>query len=142
MNTAIIQAAPVNLPRFIARDLIPTQEQTRIQLARDKVVLVEANAGAAKTTTLALRIGEALARKLAPELILALTFTPQARDVMRARLIEIGIPEASAARIAIMTFEDFAAKVLARSEGDCVEQCTQARQLTQYALAAIDQVQR
>jgi DNA helicase-2/ATP-dependent DNA helicase PcrA len=141
MNS-IIQAAPVNLPRFTPRDLIPTQEQIRIALARDKVVLIEANAGAAKTTTLALRIGEALARKLAPELILALTFTPQARDVMRARLIEIGIPEASAARIAIMTFEDFAAKVLARSEGGSAEHCTQARQLKQYALAAIEQVGR
>ncbi len=138
----VIHAAPVNLPRFTPRGLIPTQEQTRIQLARDKVVLIEANAGAAKTTTLALRIGEALARKLAPELILALTFTPQARDVMRARLIEIGIPEASAARIAIMTFEDFAAKVLAQSEGGSARHCTQARQLKQYALAAIAQVAR
>jgi DNA helicase-2/ATP-dependent DNA helicase PcrA len=142
MNPAI-QAAPVNSAnpvRFIARGLIPTQEQTRIQLARDKVVLIDANAGAAKTTTLALRIGEALARKLAPELILALTFTPQARDVMRARLVEVGIPEASAARIGIMTFEDFAAKVLAHSEGGATLVCTEARQLKRYALAAIDNV--
>jgi DNA helicase-2/ATP-dependent DNA helicase PcrA len=139
-------AAPVNSVnsanpvRFIARGLIPTQEQTRIQLSRDKVVLIDANAGAAKTTTLALRIGEALARKLAPELILALTFTPQARDVMRARLIEIGVPEASAARICIMTFDEFATKVLAHSEGGATLRCTEARQLKPYALAAIDNV--
>ena len=133
-------ANPVNLPRFIPRGLIATQEQTRIQLARDKVVLIEANAGAAKTTTLALRIGEALARKLAPELILALTFTPEARDVMRARLIELGILEANAARVCIMTFDDFAAKVLAQGEGGAALSCSQARQLKHYALAAIDQV--
>jgi DNA helicase-2/ATP-dependent DNA helicase PcrA len=131
-------ANPVNLPRFIPRGLIPTEEQTRIQLSRDKVVLIEANAGAAKTTTLALRIGEALARRLAPELMLALTFTLEARDVMRARLVEVGIPEASAARVNIMTFEEFAAKVLAQGEGGAVLRCSQARQLKQYALAAID----
>ncbi len=69
-----------NPPRFTPQGLIPTPEQTAIQLAQHKVVLVDANAGAAKTTTLAIRIGEALARKLAPEQILALTFTPEARD--------------------------------------------------------------
>ena len=63
-------------PRFTPRGLVPTREQAAIQLSRNKVVLVDANAGAAKTTTLALRIGEALARKLPPEQILALTFTP------------------------------------------------------------------
>ena len=131
---------PVNLPRFIPRGLVPTQEQTRIQLSRDKVVLIEANAGAAKTTTLALRIGEALARKLAPELILALTFTPEARDVMRTRLVEVGILETSAARVCIMTFDDFAAKVLAQGEGGAALRCSQARQLKHHALAAIEHV--
>ncbi len=129
-----------NHSRFTPRGLIPTREQTAIQLAQDKVVLVDANAGAAKTTTLAIRIGEALARNLAPELILALVFTPEARDVMRERLIDVGIPRATALRIEVATFEDFAAKTLKLIEGDVPQRCAQAKDLRKYALDAIEQV--
>jgi DNA helicase-2/ATP-dependent DNA helicase PcrA len=128
-----------NLPRFIPQGLRPTPEQTAIQLAQNKVVLIDANAGAAKTTTLAIRIGEAIARKLAPEQILALTFTPEARDVMRQRLLDVGVPYATVARIAVLTFEDFAARELARIDSDDAKACPQPRQLKPYALAAIEQ---
>lgn len=126
-----------NSPRFTPQGLLPTPEQTAIQLAQNKVVLIDANAGAAKTTTLAIRIGEALARKLAPEQILALTFTPEARDVMRQRLRDVGIPHATAARIAVMTFEDFAGQLLALGDVDEVKACPHVRQLKPYALEAI-----
>ena len=130
---------PINSPRFIPHGLVPTREQARIQLAQDKVVLIEANAGAAKTTTLALRIGEALARKLAPESILALTFTPKACEVMRIRLRDVGIAEALAARVAIMTFDEYAGRVLAQGEGsDAIACYRDDRDLKPYALAAID----
>jgi hypothetical protein len=55
-----------------------------------------------------LRIGEALARNLPPEQILALTFTPEAREVLRRRLLELGVARALVQRIAVLTFEDFA----------------------------------
>ena len=74
-------------PRFVPKDIDPTDEQIAIQLSKSKVVIIKANAGAAKTTTLALRIGEAIARGLDPEHILALTFTPEARDVLKRRLV-------------------------------------------------------
>ncbi|NRR29445.1 ATP-dependent helicase [Oxalobacteraceae bacterium] len=128
-----------NAPRFTPRGLIPTEEQRAIQLAQNKIVLIDANAGAAKTTTLAIRIGEALARNLAPEQILALTFTPEARDVMRQRLLDVGVPYASVGKIDVLTFEDFAARELGRRDHDQVPSCPQARQLKQYALAAIEQ---
>jgi DNA helicase-2/ATP-dependent DNA helicase PcrA len=130
-----------NPPRFTPHGLVPTKEQTAIQLSQSKVVLIDANAGAAKTTTLALRIGEAIARKMAPEQILALTFTPEARDVMRQRLLDIGVPFALVNRIAVLTFEDFAALQLERIDGDEVRPCPEARQLKDYVLAAIDRVQ-
>nr|WP_315219099.1 ATP-dependent helicase [uncultured Duganella sp.] len=133
-------AQPPNPIRFTPHGLIPTPEQTAIQLSRNKVVLVDANAGAAKTTTLAIRIGEALARKLPPEQILALTFTPEARDVMRQRLIDVGVPQALVARLAVMTFEDFAAWQLDTIDGDNLRRCAEARQLKEYALAAVDRV--
>ena len=129
-----------NPPRFTPQGLIPTAEQTAIQLAQNKVVLIDANAGAAKTTTLALRIGEALARKLAPEQMLALTFTSEARDVMRQRLLDVGVPPAQAARVAVLTFDDFARLQLERLDGDGVRLCPEVRQLKEYVLAAIDRV--
>ncbi|SDG79046.1 MULTISPECIES: 3'-5' exonuclease [unclassified Duganella] len=132
------QPTPPNTPRFTPQGLIPTAEQTAIQLAQNKVVLVDANAGAAKTTTLALRIGEALARKLAPEQMLALTFTPEARDVLRRRLLEVGVPSALVERIAVLTFEDFAAWMMDLADGDDVRQCRDPRTLKDYALQAID----
>lgn len=127
-------------PRFTPQGLIPTAEQTAIQLAQNKVVLVDANAGAAKTTTLALRIGEALARGLAPEQILALTFTPEARDVLRRRLLEIGVARATVERVAVLSFEDFSAWMLDLTDGDNVRQCREVRALKNYALQAMDYV--
>jgi DNA helicase-2/ATP-dependent DNA helicase PcrA len=127
-----------NPPRFTPQGLIPTSEQIAIQLAQNKVVLIDANAGAAKTTTLAIRIGEALARKLPPEAVLALTFTPEARDVLRQRLIDVGVPAALVARIAVLTFEDFAREQLDPIDGDSLRLCNEMHQLKEYALQAVD----
>lgn len=132
------QSTPQNTPRFTPQGLIPTAEQRTIQLAQNKVVLVDANAGAAKTTTLALRIGEALARKLAPEQILALTFTPEAREVLRRRLLEVGVPQATVARLPVLTFEDFSAWMMDLVDADEVRQCRELRALKEYALQAVD----
>lgn len=132
------QPTPPNTPRFTPQGLIPTAEQTAIQLAQNKVVLVDANAGAAKTTTLALRIGEALARKLAPEQILALTFTPEAREVLRRRLLEIGVPSALVERIPVLSFDNFSAWMMDLADGDDVRQCRDQRALKDFALQAID----
>lgn len=132
------QPTSPNTPRFTPQGLRPTAEQTTIQLAQNKVVLVDANAGAAKTTTLALRIGEALARKLAPEQILALTFTPEAREVLRRRLLEVGVAAAQVERLAVLSFEDFAAWMMDLVDGDEVRQCRDPRALKDYALQAID----
>lgn len=129
-----------NPVRFIPRGFTPTQEQRNIQLSQHRVTLIEANAGAAKTTTLALRIGEALARGLPPEKILALVFTPEARHVMKTRLVEIGVATAIAARIQVSTFEEFAAQVLRKIEGEQAQQLSTAAQQKPYALEAIEQV--
>ncbi|MYN45681.1 UvrD-helicase domain-containing protein [Pseudoduganella sp. FT93W] len=133
-------AQPPRTARFIPRGLTPTAEQLAIQLAQHKTVLIDANAGAAKTTTLALRIGEALARNLPPEQILALTFTVEARDVLAARLAQLGVAPALVQRLHILSFEDFARWQLDASDGDGVRNYDDARLLKQYALQAMDRV--
>jgi DNA helicase-2/ATP-dependent DNA helicase PcrA len=127
-------------PRFIPKDLHPTDEQTAVQVSKNRVVLIEANAGAAKTTTLALRIGEALARGLEPVLILALTFTPEARDVLRKRLLEIGIPNATVARLRVATFEEFSQQSLEKIERCKVRPITQVKDLKFYVDTALQNV--
>ncbi|HUG57532.1 MAG TPA: ATP-dependent helicase [Candidimonas sp.] len=132
--------SPPNPVRFIPHRLIPTQEQKDIQLSQNRVTLIEANAGAAKTTTLALRIGEAIARGLPPEQILALVFTPEAKGVMKTRLVDIGIPPAVAARIHVCTFDEFSLEMLKAIEGINVLPLRLAHDLRTQALAAIESV--
>ena len=126
--------------RFIPLGIIRTQEQIDIQTATAKVLLIEANAGAAKTTTLALRIGEAVAANVAPEEILVLVFTETARDVMRKRLTEIGVHYSIVNRIEILTFEDFSRKCLARVEDEGMDWYPNARQQFEPMRAALDAV--
>ena len=127
-------------PRFIPRDIDPTEEQSAIQGSKSKVVIIEANAGAAKTTTLALRIGEALARGLEPEHVLALTFTPEARDVLKRRLVDIGIPGATVARLRVHTFEQFSTQSLEKIELRTVPSITDIKALKFYVDAALQTV--
>ena len=127
-------------PRFIPKDLHPTGEQMAIQVSKSKVVLIQANAGAAKTTTLALRMGEALARGLDPVHLLALTFTPEARDVLRKRLADIGIPAAMVAKLRIASFEEFASQSLEQIEGRKTPGIAHIKDLKPYVDAALQTV--
>jgi DNA helicase-2/ATP-dependent DNA helicase PcrA len=127
-------------PRFVPKDIRPTDEQSAIQGSNSKTVIIKANAGAAKTTTLALRIGEALARGLDPEHILALTFTPEARDVLKRRLVAIGIPFATVNRLRVVTFEEFSIQSLEKIELRKVRQITHIKDLKYYVDQALQQV--
>lgn len=126
--------------RFIPKTIIPTGEQVAIQLSKSRVTIIKANAGAAKTTTLALRIGEALARNLEPENMLALAFTEEARDVLKKRLIEVGIPQATAERIRVATFEEFSAAILEKIEQRKVASIAHIKDLKFHVDAALENV--
>ncbi len=130
----------IDAARFVPQNLIATDEQINIQLSKNKVVIIQANAGAAKTTTLALRLGEAIARKLEPENMLALVFTPEARDVLKKRLVEVGIPSATATRIHVATFEEFSSEILNRIEHRNVPTVPLSKDLKEYVIAALENV--
>lgn len=106
-----------NTAQFVPKRITPTPEQLAIQTAQKKVVLIDANAGAAKTTTLALRLAEALHRGRPPERMLALVFTEAARVALRQRLLDIGVPLGVLKRLTIDTFDAFATQVLRQLEG-------------------------
>ncbi len=126
--------------RFVPKNIIPTPEQLAIQLSQRRISLVHANAGAAKTTTLALRIAEALARGMAPAKILALVFTDEARQILQQRLLEIGVARHHLRQIRIRSFDGFATEMLASAESVTVPVYTQAEELRPYVLEAIERV--
>ena len=125
---------------FLPSKIVPTEEQRRIQGSRSRITLVQANAGAAKTTTLALRVAEAVARGIAPERILALTFTTQASEVLRARLVDIGMAAAVARRLTIMTVDQFAASVLSQREDGEIPPTLDDEGFREQMLAALEGV--
>jgi DNA helicase-2/ATP-dependent DNA helicase PcrA len=127
-------------PVFKPQGITPTAEQLAIQLERRKHVIVEANAGAAKTTTLALRLAQALERGADTDRILALTYTEEAVTALRQTLERMGLSAATRKHLRIQTFDAFSAARLQHIEGGAVTHYSQAEQLKPYVLTAIERV--
>ncbi len=126
--------------RFVPKALTPTDEQVAVQLARDPWVIVEANAGAAKTTTLALRLAQALLRGARPEMLLALTYTETACQALHAALRKLGVPAGVRSKLQISTFEVFSQSVLRKLEGASVLRYPTAERLRPFVMAAVERV--
>ncbi|HEY0846034.1 MAG TPA: ATP-dependent helicase [Noviherbaspirillum sp.] len=127
-------------PKFKPRRFNPSQEQIDIQTATSRIILVDANAGAAKTTTLALRVAESLMRGVQPEDFILLTVTNAAQDAFRERLHELGIAKTTISRLRIATFEMLAIETLRRIERVDVPYCKHKEDLRPVALQALEQV--
>lgn len=125
---------------FKPKGIIPTAEQLAIQLERYRHVVVEANAGAAKTTTLALRLAQAFERGAQLEHLQVLTYTEAAIASLRLALDRIGVPAAVRNKLRIHTFDQFCADRLASIEGPGVTRYTAPEQLKPHVLEAIDRV--
>lgn len=117
MTIPPISTTPCPEPQFIPRGITPTEEQRDIQTCRARHIIAMANAGAAKTTTLALRIAESITRGVWPESIIALTFSGEAARVLKERLVDIGLDEKIVRRIRCETFDAFSQQVLRDFEG-------------------------
>ena len=74
------------------KHITPTDEQVAVQMSAERTLIIEANAGAAKTTTLALRMAQAWTTGMPPERCLALTYTDTACQALQAALRKIGLP--------------------------------------------------
>ncbi len=126
---------------YVPANIVPSGEQLAIQLLKTRLLLVEANAGAAKTTTIALRIAQALQRGAQPETVLAITATDPAVIALKERLSHIGIPAPVVKRLRIQTFEAFSLAVLAKAEGVAARVVVRAEQVEPYVVRAIERAQ-
>lgn len=106
-----------SVDRFLPLNIEPSAEQIAIQTSRESTILVQANAGAAKTTTLALRIAQVLMAGMKASSVLVLTYTKPACDAMRNALAKIGVPISTVSSLRVWTFDEFAATVLKGVEG-------------------------
>ncbi|WPB55333.1 3'-5' exonuclease [Xylophilus sp. GOD-11R] len=130
-------------PRYVpSPDLLqPTDEQRAIQTSTAPTLLIEARAGAAKTTTLALRLAEAWSRGTAPADCLVLTYTDVACDAFRRALAGIGVPDDAIQRFRIASFEAFAASILLPLEGGvAVPRRLRAEELRETVWEAVQRV--
>ena len=129
-------------PRFQPKGFAPTGEQTEIQTHNARHVIAMANAGAAKTTTLALRIAESITRGVAPEHIVVLTFSAEAARVLQRRLIEIGLESRLARRVRCTTFDEFARDTLRDIEGRETPFLETFEAVAPHVRAAVAELQR
>ena len=125
---------------FSAQHIVPTDEQLLIQTSDARSIIVQANAGAAKTTSLALRIAEGLARGLSPSSILALTYTEPACDALRAALRKIGVSADITKKVWISSFERFSIYCLKAKEGSAVLSVNDADAIKPYVWNAIERL--
>ena len=125
---------------FAPKGFTPTDEQRAIQLARKPHIVIEANAGAAKTTTLALRLAQALQRGADPQRVLALTYTDAAVLALQDALARIGLPAAERRQVRVMTFEAFCTERMQAIEGLAVPRHERPDALKPHVLQAIDRV--
>ncbi|MCV2355215.1 UvrD-helicase domain-containing protein [Paucibacter sp. B2R-40] len=130
--------------RFSTQAIPVTAEQEDIQASGERSILIEAAAGTAKTTSLALRICEVLARGAAPRRMLALTFTPTACLALRRALQFLAGDSLPHKQVRIETFDDYARSVLQQIETidgvNPVRQLRSAEQARPYVWAAVDAV--
>ena len=129
-------------PRFHPKGFAPTAEQTEIQTNNARHVIAMANAGAAKTTTLALRIAESITRGVAPEHIIVLAFSAEAARVLQRRLSEIGLETRLARRVRCTTFDDFARDTLRDIEGHETPYLESFEAVAPHVRAAVADLQR
>nr|WP_295078411.1 ATP-dependent helicase [uncultured Roseateles sp.] len=126
---------------FVPQRIQPSAEQLLIQTTRARHVLIEANAGAAKTTTLALRIAQALTRGARPDMVLALTYTAPAVQALRTQLRMIGLAAEQIEQMHIHSFESFSAALLAEREGPGTEQLATPTLVKPFVVRAIERAQ-
>jgi DNA helicase-2/ATP-dependent DNA helicase PcrA len=125
-----------------SRAFTPTDEQRAIVASRATTVLVRANAGAAKTTTLALRMADALQQGVPPAQVWALTCTEPAVEALQGALRHVGVPATVLRRLPVLSIEALSERVLRVAEGDSVPRRQADEDVAPVVRAALQELGR
>lgn len=139
-------AAMTASPLFRPQNITPSQQQVDIQTSRHASIIVDANAGAAKTTSLALKVAETLALqrqktgRYSPKKILTLTYTDIAGLAFRRALEKVGVAAEVVQELWISTFDEFALYMLHDLEGGRAKAVTTPEALKDAIAQCIQEV--
>ncbi len=139
-------AAMTASPLFSPQNITPSQQQLDIQTSRHLSIIVDANAGAAKTTSLALKVAEMLALqrqetgRYSPKKILVLTYTEVAGLAFRRALEKIGVAAELIQELWVNTFDEFALYMLQDLEGGRARLATSPEALRDTIAQCIQEV--
>ena len=117
----------------------PDDDQLAILASAARFNAIDGNAGAAKTTTLAMKVEDALHHGMAPEDILVLTYSPAAVLAFQQRLRWIGVERETVLRVHITTFDALCHNRLQVLQGDCPYLEHPNREVHETVLRAIQQ---
>lgn len=120
-----------------APPIVMTREQSDICASTRPRILVEANAGAGKTTTAALKIARLLEQGANPSRIVALSYTQPGVQAYFEAFHRLGFAPGLVRAIRVGTLEDFCAARLKWLENLTVERLGRAEQVRPEVLAAI-----
>lgn len=119
--------------------MIKTHEQNLICSSNFLQLIIEANAGAAKTTSAAMKIAMLISKGMDPSKIVALSFSEPGVQAYRNAFQKIGIPAKIASSIRVGTFEEFCTARLRKLEGVDVKQTTRPEEVREFVLTAINE---
>jgi DNA helicase II / ATP-dependent DNA helicase PcrA len=97
----------------------PDTEQRAVLASTARFNAVDGNAGAAKTTTLAMKVQSAMRQGVKPEDILVLTYSQAAVQAFEQRLRWLGVERETALRLRIATFDGLCHERLQVLQGEC-----------------------
>ncbi|MDM0115720.1 3'-5' exonuclease [Variovorax sp. J22R133] len=114
-----------------------TDEQKAIRACESSRIIVEANAGAAKTTTAAFAIAGRIERGAHPKTILALSYTEPGVKAFGAAFARADLSRDVVRQLRVSTVEDFCAARLERFEGIRVRRDKQPEDVRSAVIDAI-----
>lgn len=125
--------------------LVPSKEQVDIINAVAPRILIEANAGSAKTTTAAMRIQKLVERGVEPGKIVALAYSTPGVSAYAGAFHRIGMPDAVSSKVRVGTVDALCATRLKRVEAPVqdgvraqpVKSFERAVQVRPYVLQAV-----
>lgn len=117
--------------------LAPSREQIDIINAVAQRILIEANAGSAKTTTAAMRIWKLVDRGVDPSKIVALAYSTPGVKAYKYAFRRIGMPDSIATKVRVGTVDEFCSARLKRVEAEPVKSFERAIQVQPSVLQAV-----